>query len=314
MKKFLLSLVGFAAFACVVYIILVAAHGMLLPREVGGNILKYDQASTYTSSRLAEADKVGKVDVLIIGSSHAYRGYDPRKLSAMGYTSMNLGTSAQTLTQTKLLLDRYLDKLKPKYVILDIFPTLLDNNGAESTLELVSIAGYDKELYEMGVETSDLRVYNTMIASYFKHQLHIQKKYNKDRTSPRQKYYSGGFVGYTYKEYVSHCDLNNLSTFKVSTSSVWQHKLTEILKLFKDRKIPYFMFQAPLSKCRYMEILNNEEIDKVLEKFGPYYNFNATRILPDKYFIDDSHLNEKGVDIYNKFVFDKLAKGGIVPR
>ena len=58
----------------------------------------------HTFTRMQDAQKTKNVDVLIVGSSHAYRGIDPRILQKDGISAFNLGSSAQTPINTKVLL------------------------------------------------------------------------------------------------------------------------------------------------------------------------------------------------------------------
>ena len=81
--------------------------------------------------------KIKNVDVLFLGSSHAYRGFDPRIFRKRGYSSFNLGSSAQTPSQTKVWLKRYLKHLNPKIVIYEVYPGTFSSDGIEASLDLV---------------------------------------------------------------------------------------------------------------------------------------------------------------------------------
>src|SRR5690606_34946967 len=89
-------------------------------------------------SRLSEADTIQNVDILIIGSSHAYRGYDVRLFGSNGSKVFNLGSSAQTPIQTEYLVNKYINDFKPKFIVFDIYPKVLCIDGVESTMDLLS--------------------------------------------------------------------------------------------------------------------------------------------------------------------------------
>ncbi len=77
-----------------------------------------------------------KYDVVIIGSSHAYRGYDPEIFTQRGYSVFNLGTSAQTPKGTYWLVREYLNESNTSVLILDLYENILMSNGLESAADL----------------------------------------------------------------------------------------------------------------------------------------------------------------------------------
>ena len=86
-------------------------------------------------SRISEIKNQEDVDILFLGSSHAYRGFDTRIFLENGYKSFNLGSSAQTPTQTKVLVERYLGSLNPELVIYEVYPKTFTMDGVESSLD-----------------------------------------------------------------------------------------------------------------------------------------------------------------------------------
>ena len=68
------------------------------------NNLIYKQRGGHLHSRLLEINKHQNVDVLFLGSSHAYRGFDTRIFKESGIASFNLGSSSQAPVQSLLLL------------------------------------------------------------------------------------------------------------------------------------------------------------------------------------------------------------------
>jgi hypothetical protein len=307
MKRFLISLILFLLFTSIFYIFSVTIQGLVIPKEIAGNLFIYNQARTYTASRIKEADSRKNVDILIIGSSHAYRGYDVRTFTKLGYKTLNLGTSAQTLLQTKYLLTRYLNRLKPKIILLDIYPTILNSKGDESTLELVSVMPINTDLAKMAIDTKDIRVYNTLISSIGQTVLNVRNHYINDKPSKKIKYISGGYVEY---HNTSHIGSFHKSQLIISPENI--QYLKDITNMLKLRNINYIIFQSPLPKAKYNSYTNNPSIDAVVKNYGPYYNYNTTAILPDSCFSDYSHLNSKGVAIYNQYVIERLRNEGVI--
>ena len=80
------------------------------------------------SSRLRfnEVRLYENLDILFIGSSHAYRTFDPRFFNSMGLRTFNLGSTAQTPLNTYYLLKIYAKSLNPiAFVIRHLFDVSL---------------------------------------------------------------------------------------------------------------------------------------------------------------------------------------------
>lgn len=303
MKKTLISLFLFSLFAGILYILFLFIHASFLPNALGGNVFKYDDSYDYSLSRLNEADTTTRVDVLIIGSSHAYRGYDVRLFEQAGLKAFNLGTSAQTLFQTQYLVNKYIDKLKPKIIVFDIYPQMLNNDGLESTLELLSISKPDNALVKMALKSYDVKAYNSLLYYMIKNDARFFKSKLHDKASKENVYVKGGYV-----ENNTTGDIFKHNKTTLIFAQKQRKCLEEIVNSFKKRNIKYYLFQSPVTESKYRSINNNEEIDAALKSFGEYYNFNAGRTLNDSCFMDDNHLNSRGVRIYDKFVLNKILR------
>jgi len=307
MKKFTISLLGFIVFASLSYAILLFLHGFFSPAALRGNLFMYNRSHDYSKTRFAEAAKTSNVDLLILGSSHAYRGYHTGLLREKGIATLNLGTSAQSLIQTEYLLKRYFDQAKPKKVIIDIYPKILDSKGTESTIQLLSILPVDKGLTSMAFSFKDARVFNTLIFYTIKRAFGLASYKSLDVPSKYNTYVKGGYVSN-----------NKKGVIKVGTevelkfSERQKEALEGIIEYLKMKKVDYYLFQAPTTKALLSTFKGSKEIDKELATFGKYYNFNSNMILPDTLFMDDNHLNTNGALIYTEYVYNKLY-GNVAP-
>jgi hypothetical protein len=302
MKKFLKTSVAFSVFALILYSCLLVLNKRFLPQRLMPNTFKYDTASDFTATRLQEADSTKNVDLLILGSSHAYRGYDTEFLAKQtGLSTFNLGTSAQTLKQTEILLDRYISTLNPKYVLLDIYPALLDNDGIESMCQLLSVEVLNKNMVYEALCTFDIRVYNTLLYTLINKFFHFSSDF-RDKSIPGEKYVKGGYV----RSYRAQYENTTFASSSLKISEEQEASFARIINMLKDRNIKYIILQAPLPKERYSSYLNNDELDATLKGFGKYYNFNKEKSLPHAFFMDQSHINAKGVYLYNKYVLEKF--------
>ncbi|MBP7450977.1 MAG: hypothetical protein KA817_13150, partial [Flavobacteriales bacterium] len=113
MRSYLTDLLRFTLLAMVVYTLVIILAGSVSPYSKHRNIKYARGGYGHLHTRLQEAEHVGPVDILFLGSSHAYRGFDPRVFRAHGLTTFVLGSSAQSPLQTKVLVERYLDRMRP---------------------------------------------------------------------------------------------------------------------------------------------------------------------------------------------------------
>jgi hypothetical protein len=307
MKKFLVNICLFIAGTIPVYILLVICSGILLPALYTKNLL-YNFGG-HMQKRLQEVDDYKNVDVLFLGSSHAYRGYDVRLFKKIGLNSFNLGSSAQTPVQTEFLLKKYLHQLNPKFAVLDIYPALFDSDGVESTLDLVSNERFDGNLFSLLINVNDIKAYNTAIYSVYRQLTGKSKTYvPSGKVEKGSRYIPGGFV-----------ESMKTSKLKQKYSSSEYHVLPENLKAFnevismlKKENIPYILVQAPLYGKRYASIKNTGHIDSLFATYGSYYNFNNIINLPDSAFLDDSHMNQTGVAVFNEKLIEVMEQKGMV--
>lgn len=133
MKHFLRKIVIVTLTFPVVWFVFIGLYASVAPEAFKKSLVYHRVSSGHMFTRLEEAGEFGHVDVLVTGSSHAYRGFDPRVFAENGLSLFNLGSSSQTPIQTEFLLDRYLDVLTPEVVLLEVYPDLFSNDGTESS-------------------------------------------------------------------------------------------------------------------------------------------------------------------------------------
>ena len=84
-----------------------------LAKNVRSNIAAYG----HFFSRSRDAENIKNPDILFLGSSHAYRGFDTRMFSQANISSFNLGSSSQSPINTQVLLKQYLQKINLKLLL-----------------------------------------------------------------------------------------------------------------------------------------------------------------------------------------------------
>jgi hypothetical protein len=306
MKKLFIKLLLFKiSFVCF-YLVVICIWGDYVP-DVFKENLNYKRGSKgYLFSRVLDAKSTEDVDLLFLGSSHSYRGFDTRIFEKHSFRTFNFGSSAQTPIQTKLLLDRYLKQLKPKKIIFEVNPASFVNDGVESAIDLISNDRNTVESVKMAFELKHIKVFNALIYGFYNDFLEREKNFTEKRENKEDMYIKGGYVESKLRFYKVHLDTMP-RTWKWNES---QFKAFEsIYQKIKEEGIELILVQAPITKSTYSLYTNNHEFDQRLSKFGNYYNFNTIIKLDDeRHFEDFHHLNQNGVEEFNAYFIENILK------
>lgn len=298
MNKNILKLVRnisvFLVFSLLIYIVLLSVFGETLQGKYRPN-LRYKLG--HNNIRLNDVKIYKDIDVLFLGSSHAYRGFDTRIFKNNGYTTFNMGSSAQTPIQTKVLLERYLDSLNPKLVVFEVYPVLFTTEGVESSLDILANDDIDFESFKMTLFQNHIKVYNTFLYSSYKNLFYDRIVLKKLPLGKEYKYHEGGYVSRD----LSYFKFEKQEPRELEFNKKQFDKFESIIKMLTDKNINYILVQAPITSNRYNSFLNNDEFNLKMKTYGPYYNFNELIHLNDSlHFYDSHHLNQNGVNIFNK--------------
>jgi hypothetical protein len=248
-------------------------------------------------TRLNEVKQLkGNVDILFLGSSHSYRGFDPRNFRDKN--TFNLGSSSQTPIQTKILLERYLEKINPRMVIYEVYPGSFAADGVESSLDLIANDENDFRSIKMALELNNIKTYNTLIYAGFADLFNLNKKFVEPVKNREDTYISGGFVENELKHY-KYKKLPKKNVWKFNKKQI--ENFQENIALLKNKNINIVLVYAPITNSLYNSYTNNSYVDSVMNCYNlPYYNFNELMQLDDSLdFIDAHHLNQTGVNKFN---------------
>jgi hypothetical protein len=258
-------------------------------------------------AKFKEFDPAARFDVLVIGSSHAYRGYDPRIFARHGLRMFNLGSSAQTPMNSFHVLKNHVAQGSRPLVIYDVYEGAFENDGLESTSELVVNIGSDKAALGMAWELCDLREINMLAVRYL---LADGPPAQVDST-----YRAGGFAEradslqepVTYPRY----DLTRMRKDQV------EH-LARTLAWCRQQELPvvlvshYYPHQADsLGHAAFAAL-----IDSVRAPYSvPYIDLAFGHTLSDRdHFYDHNHLNQAGVERFNAQLIPMLREQGLLRR
>jgi len=303
MWKFIKSIFIFFVFVIIFYIGFIIVWGDYSPLKK--NLNYKIGAGGHTFTRLNDLKTTRDVDILFLGSSHTYRGFDTRIFEEAGLKSFNMGTNSQTPIQTEFLLNKYLDSLNPKVVIFEVCPFVFSLDGVESTLEIISNRKVDQETVELAFKQNHLKIYNTLIYSLYREFVHSDKaSFSENIKRKNDTYVEGGFVELKLFYYKPEKFENKKWIYNDELFESFQRI---IIKL-KKRDIELILVQAPVTTDLYESYENNVDFDKEIMKYGKYYNFNEILKLNDTiHFFDFHHLNKNGIEIFNNKIINILT-------
>ncbi|MFN3020031.1 hypothetical protein ACK1KB_03455 [Chryseobacterium sp. TY3] len=297
MTKFLINIGLFAVFTILFYIIVMPLWSTVMPPFMAKNVRSCMGCYGHTFTRMKDAAKTKNVDVLIVGSSHAYRGIDPRIFEKEGITAFNLGSSSQTPINTKVLLYQYLDKIKPKMVLYEAYAGTLTIDGVESSLDLLSNNKIDINAINMASEIHNLLAYNTLIFTSFRQVFGLNKNFKEPSKQGGDHYISPtGFVETEYRKNI----FNKEDKTQWEPRESQKQELTNNINYIKSKGIKVYIIQTPITKKLYNAVSNNAEVDRFLANLGTYKNYqNALPLQDSTDFYDSNHLNQIAVERFN---------------
>jgi len=302
MRPFLERIIKFALFAGVLYLffVLIWGHFPFLNKNLRYRV----GCDGHLFTRNKAAQKKEDVDILFLGSSHCFRGFDTRIFKQAGYDVFNLGSSAQTPLQAELLANRYLDHLQPKLVLFEVYPNTFTSDGVESTTDLLSNIEMGQDIFELVLAQKSIKLYHTyFFAAFRKYFFNDLEHYQESRINGVDTYVEGGYVEKKMTFYQPKKIAPSAWSFKEAQFSAFER----LLQKLKSNDIPVLLVQAPTTKNFYNAHTNNDSFNDRMTTYGKYFNFNELMILNDSlHFYDAHHLNQEGVTLFSEEVLKRL--------
>ena len=300
MKKFIKKILFFIPITIFIYILLICIWGDISPRILNSNLSGLGP-SGFMKNRIEDIKNYSNVDILFMGSSHAYRGFDPRIFNKNDFTTFNLGSSAQTPLQTEILVERYLDILNPKTIIYEVSPASFCSDGIESTLDIIANTKINSDIILLSMKQNHIKVYNALIYNlykqiFYKNKYYVDKNFYKDDT-----YVSGGYV----ERNISYFSMKKYNNQRWEFNPKQFDAFIRIIDKLRSRNIKIILVQVPVTYELYKSYTNNKEFDIKINSYGDYFNFNNNILLNDSlHFYDSDHLNQNGVKLFNDKLID----------
>lgn len=259
-----------------------------------------------TWAMMHEFDATEHYDVIIVGSSHAGRGYDPAVLAVHGFRAFTLGSNSQTPLNTYWITKELLNRNNTKLLLIDTYEAVFAQDGLESTIDMMQNQPSDIAAIGMGWSMRDLRTLNMAalrILARPSAPLFIEGTYVKDGFTSRPDSIKSEATG-------------QLPTPDFNPRQL--HFFESTVALCQERRIPVVVtshFARSNRRGEYHRVLTHY-LDSVLAGTGiPYLDFtNAPGIDDRNWFEDNNHLNATGARIFTEQLADTLEVLGYLKR
>ncbi len=264
--------------------------------------------------RFHEFDVDKNYDLIILGSSHAYRGYDIHNFDSIGLKSYNLGSSAQSIGLTNILAKNLINKKNTKRVILEIYQNSFVKNKATLEDASILIANVKENglAFKIALNNNDVRSYN-----------HFFIRVLSDTQMPKKSIDDGDY----YKGYCSTnkkiINVDSITKAIKTNPKSWKNSeidtdklkdLDMLIKYLKSESIKAVVCShyTPIETDRFIEKLVSSQIEKVCNANGvKYLNYMFKHnINTQNNFSDHHHLNMNGVKNYNLRLIRDLKEIG----
>ncbi len=301
---FLLVLVPF-------YAVVMNVSVLALPRSLVRNFSYPFAGHGHMLSRVQDARTAPPVDVLFLGSSHAYRGFDPRIFEKHGISSFNLGSSAQSPVQTEILVDRFIDRLDPRLVVYEVHAERLRADVVESTLDLAANAGMDPALWLVVLKSRNVRTLNAALHSTARAVLGLD-----DGVVQAAVHRGDRYVGRGYVEHPG-ADFEPVGTMAPQGSDHSDEQMSAFertLARLRAEGRTVVLVEAPVTQWYGAAYRGHDQFKELMEAHGTYVDLHAMAGLNDTvHFYTKGHLDQAGVELFNAALIDTLEARGLLP-
>jgi hypothetical protein len=300
---------GFAVFYATLVFALgsIEFKGCTLLELLTGNRLETG-GSGQSLLRFRELEKLHAIDVLLIGSSHAYRSFDPRVFQARGYSSFVMGSPSLTPMNAYFLLKEYLPRIKPRLLVLELSPEILSRDGYECTLDLLANRPLSRRLIEMSLATGNPHAVTLCLLKIIRDCRHPLAEY-KQKNVPDENYVSGGYLETGRVRGENRRD----EAYEIKVLGFQLRYLSKIIQMAKTWNIPVAGVIQPLPGDRLRSFSNYQAVVDDLRHIASGHeavilDFSGmTGLDPLLDYRDMDHLNKSGVFKFNNALLDRLA-------
>ena len=293
MKRFLVNILHFSLVAIVGYMLLLFLFGDLGWVRTANSTLGN---TGHLNSRIKDIPNYHDIDVLFLGSSHCYRTFDTRFYSQHGYKCFNLGSSNQTPMQTLVLLKDYLDSLRPRRAVMEVHQDILDNDGVECSVDLLTNAPITCNSTAMVFKVNNMRVYNTWLYNLYSQRVrHRLEQFVEDTVIDQAVYQPGGYVKITGRTF----ERKRYPRRDIHIRPEQMDALKECIAMLRERDIPVLLVEVQDAKQLRSTFKNHPWFEQQMTDLAPYY-YPILPMIDTVHFANSNHLYQPGIDLFNQ--------------
>ncbi len=310
MRRFLQQGLLFAVIACIVYVVV---FFVLTRVHLLGKPLIYRTSDYYqwkggvVHAKMQEWDPQRHWDGIVIGSSHAYRGYDPRVFEERGYHIFNLGSTAQTPLSSYVVLKHYVTRANTDLVILDLYENAFDQDGSESVSDLTENLSSDVAAAELAWNYRDLRGLNMFTLRM------LNKNGPPMYSDPNYKR-----RGFAVKRDSVRKEIHYDRGRPLRLNAVQLKEFQRCLELCKERGLLVVLATHfyPHQSDRARHLAFAHAIDSLITgRNVRWIDLSYAHSMSDRdHFSDHNHMNEAGARVFNERLIDSLETLGYLRR
>ena len=284
--------------ACVIYVgvIFIFSNVQLIDRRISSFFIPNMQLNGGQEMQMMRdlTSNQVKYDAIVLGSSHAYRGYDPRIFEEAGTTLFNAGTSAQNAKGSFVLYNEYL-RNRTDFFILDVYDPVFELEGTESNMRLIQNVPTNAAAFALVKQEVKMYTLNALVVRLAS--LHVKDE------APNNDYVKNGFC--EKKGILYAVEPLNDSVFDANEEMFLAFERMVKQMQADGKRIVLCSHPLPQSPG-----LRNYH-DKFLARFSPLIERLGVPYIDLTYytegfgineFADLSHLNQQGVELYNRLL------------
>ncbi|WP_317898627.1 hypothetical protein [Aurantibacillus circumpalustris] len=253
-------------------------------------------------------------DIVFVGSSRAYRGYSPFIFESAGYKAFNLGTSAQSIKNTYFVIKHYINSTNCKLLLIDVFAGSFAKSDLESTSDLIENIESKNAACDIALNNSDVRTMNMASLrlltesdnSYYQNADYTGKGYSMNPDSMSLQKQEQYFAKIKLHDEKIEIDEEQMEYFK------------NIVDLCRMKNIKVVLVYSPVSYFDNYKIHKpfiNLLKQNIRKSNIIFYDYGKCDSINTAYhFYDNSHLNQAGVEIFNKQLINKLVKDKLLNK
>lgn len=297
-----------AAFAIYAAVIFIFSNVHLIDRRMSLFFVPNLQRNGGQESKMMRdlTSNSTKYDAIVLGSSHAYRGYDPRIFEQFGISLFNAGTSSQNAKGSLVLYNEYL-RGRADVFILDVYDPVFELEGTESNMRLIQNVPTHAAAFALVKQEVKMYTLNALAVRL--------ASLNLKDEAPNNDYIKNGFC--EKKGILYAVEPLNDSVFDANEEMFVAFE-TMIKQMQADgKRIVLCSHPLPASAG-----LHNYH-DKFLQRFSPLIERLGVPYIDLTYctegfgvneFADLSHLNQQGVVLYNQLLLQNTTfRGAVIP-